>query len=225
MKTWLSKSAKLKRLSSLILFAILSMMACKKIIDLNRNWSGLVTDSGSGSSIIGAKVVVKAAKVSSGVFNGALQPLGESFTNESGNYGFDYERAQFTALEITATKKNYFNYKAKIDVNLIANNKAFTHHFSMIPKAWIKVEINHAGTTPISFDYRNNSIYRNCEDCCNNTILQFSDDTVSFSETCVVQGNQYHRYYTIVTENGSTIETTDSIFTTIGDTALISLTY
>lgn len=226
MKTLLLKLAKLKRLSSLLLILLVTG-ACKKAINLNHNWEGLVYEKNTNTLVGGAVVKIKASKVSSGVFNSALQPIATVSTNSNGFYSFEYERATFTEVIAEVSKPNYFSYSEEIDVETITSEKYFRHNMTITPQGWITLRIQHQdnGIDQTTLNYRNLSIYRDCVDCCKNDNLDFTASNVNYEFTCTSEANLFHRYRTTINNNGQTSVNVDSVYVSIGDTTLIDIVY
>jgi hypothetical protein len=226
MKTLLLKLVRLRKLSSLILILIVAG-ACKKTINLNRNWLGFVFEKNTGNPVAGATVKIKANKVASGVFNSSLQPIATVTTDNNGYYSFEYERNNFAEIAAEISKSNYFLFTEKLDIDEVAANKNFQRNFTITPRAWIKLNIEHQGNgaDQFSLNYRNLTVYRDCPNCCKNDNLDFNGELVNYSSSCNAEGNIFHRYRTIVSLNGQQTELIDSVFLTLGDTALIDIVY
>jgi hypothetical protein len=226
MKTLLLKLVRLKRLVNLILIVLIAV-ACKKTINLNRNWEGYVFDKNTGNSVAGAIVKIKASIVSSGVFNSSLQPIATVTTDNNGFYSFEYERNNFAEIVAEVNKPNYFVYTQELEINEIADNKNVQQNFTVTPRAWIRVQIEHQGNgvDQINLNYRNLTVYRDCLNCCKNDNLNFSNENVNHSSICTSEGNLFHRYRTLTTVNGQKTELIDSVYLTAGDTTLIDIVY
>lgn len=223
----LLKLEKLKRLSSILLIAGMCSMSCKKKeIDLSQNWTGRVLDKNSGSPVVGASITLKASFVASGINNTSLQTLGTTSTNSNGYYSFEYDRKQFTEIEISATKGSYANFSSEINITDVKSDEDFRFDFRMIAKAWVSLTITHSSaTTDNRFWYRNLSVSENCTNCCNNKTVSFASDTVNYARICQIEGNQFHRYLTAWVENSQYTPTIDSVFVAAGDTAQVTLSY
>ncbi len=95
-----------------------------------------------------------------------------------------------------------------------------------MPKGYLVTHIEQNGNEGIEYVFRHLSTYRNCPDCCKNEQIELNQsNNFKFTDTCLVQADQYHKYEIKSFRENSYIATTfDSIFLTLGDTTRLSVT-
>jgi hypothetical protein len=91
----------------IIIFTILLLASCSKK-ERTINITGKVYDPALQKAVAGAKVVLKAAKVESGVYNPSYVEIASAATGNSGEYSFEVNVENVSGFSIVVNKDNNF---------------------------------------------------------------------------------------------------------------------
>lgn len=195
------------------IFILLILMSCSKDTKTIKI-SGNVKDPMQNKAVSGAKVVLSANKISSGIYSNNYVELASANTDANGNYSFEIEQEIVNGYRFTIIKDQYFDNQVDIKTELINDKESFKKDFSIYPSATINMHIENlipsSANDNISFRFQNAD--QNCSTCCNSTYINGAGSSYNQTIECKVVGNRYLVFDYTITQNGNHTYITDSVF-------------
>jgi hypothetical protein len=210
----------------IIIFTILLLASCSKK-ERTINITGKVYDPALQKAVAGATVVLKAAKVESGVYNPSYVEIASAATGNSGEYSFEVNVEKVSGYRFVVSKDNYFGEEVDVTTDDMEKNDSYSADFEIYPKA--KIHLTVKNTQPQGMDdeikYRYKNIESKCKTCCNNTTVTGTGPTYSSDTECDVRGEKWIYISWVVTKKGNQHIYEDSIRTEAFKTSNYNISY
>jgi 5-hydroxyisourate hydrolase-like protein (transthyretin family) len=206
-------------------FFLFFLTTCKKQ-NGNMFIVGKVIDATSGSGLSGVSISLSEKKVESGTFFAGYSQLGNTTTNGSGDFSFEFERANASEYKLEYSKNNYFEKERFLNPGNLTPGEDYRVNTGLYPKAVFEVHI--VNTNP--FDEEDNIVFQNmnadftCE-CCDSESRSFAGMDVDETFSCDLFGNYWLRYFYQVDKDSESELTIDSVYCEPFETTLVEINY
>jgi len=220
----------MKKIVILVLTSALFILSCNKNkTELTHKIEGVTLDSRAIAypEIKNVSLLLEEKKLEGGVFNGSFVEIKTITSDDFGRFSFSFDKRNTLEYRLTATKENYFPYVQALDPSLIKPGLTYDKNVNLIPQGWLESEIINEEPLDefdeVTFKLLNANF--NC-DCCTNAESTFIGTNVNETSLCMVYGNKWIKYLTIVNRTGTpAITTVDSIYCSSFDTTKVEIHY
>lgn len=189
--------------------------------------SGKISDGSLLGGENGTTVIIKAAKVESGVYNSNYVEIASTSTDSKGNYSLEVEVEKVSGYRFVVRKTNYFDVEEDIRTETFEGSDAFSKDFTIYPVAVLRLEVNNI--TPQTIDdeirYRFTNIEQECKTCCNNDVVIGTGPDYSSNSECDVRGQKMYILNWVVTKKGNQHLYTDSVLAEAFKTTTYKINY
>lgn len=211
---------------AIILFTFLFIIGCNKnerIITVQGNINDPTFNS-AGSNVT---VILKAAKIESGVYNSNYVQIATSKSDANGNFSFEIPVEKVSGYRIILEKENYFDIEEDITTEIFEKEETYNADYKIFPIGTIRLEIKN--TSPQSMDdeikYKFDNIDQSCKTCCNNNVSTGSGPDFSIISECNARGNKMLKLTWVITKNGNQNIHSDSVWLEAFKTTTYKINY
>lgn len=217
----------LRKLPSLlvILFSLLSLVACKKESESTITIAGTVSDS--GGVIAGAEIQMAVKEITGGTYSNTFNTFHSGLSASDGSYSHTFDAYNAIEYKIDVLTDNRFDQSLIIDPDDLKRNQINTYNFVLQPQAWFKINLQNSSPVDSSdfLLFQLTTPQSECVACCNNLVQPYAGEFVDTTLKCMTTGNVMLHMSWIVTKFGISNQYEDSLYCTTGDTAEYSLSY
>ncbi len=189
--------------------------------------SGDIFDPYTGTNVVGAKVVLSATLVKSGVYNSNYTEIASTTTDADGNYLLSFNIQKAAGYRVLITRDNYFDYQEDITTEDMESDDVYPGNYEISPKATINLRVRNltpqAMDDQIDFKYTN--IISECKTCCNSDLKTGIGPAFDTTIQCDVVGERWLKIYWTVTKKGNQTYHNDSVFTSAFQTTTYNINY
>ena len=217
----------LRKLPSLlvILFSLLSLVACKKESESTITIAGTVSDS--GGVIAGAEIQMAVKEITGGTYSNTFNTFHSGLSASDGSYSHTFDAYNAIEYKIDVLTDNRFDQSLIIDPDDLKRNQINTYNFVLQPQAWFKINLQNSSPVDSSdfLLFQLTTPQSECVACCINLVQPYAGEFVDTTLKCMTTGNVMLHMSWIVTKFGISNQYEDSLYCTTGDTAEYSLSY
>lgn len=211
----------------LLLIALISMLL--SCVDDTREItvSGDIFDPYTSQNVVGAKVVLSATLVQSGIYHSNFSQIAKATTDASGSYLMKFNVEKSSGYKISITQDNYFDYEEEITTDDMESDDIYPGNYELNPRATIILNVKNVTPKAMDdqIDFKYTNIIQTCKTCCNNELNTGIGPAYDTTLQCEVVGARYLKIYWTITKKGIQTYHSDSVFTPAFQTTTYNINY
>lgn len=169
----------------LSLLCLMFGISCKKNVDKELKYSGLVVNQYNGNPQSDVKISLFATQTTSNGILGKPKLITESVSDADGRFSLSFERANVISYEIFIEGETVFDSSFELDPDRITEAKKLEENISVKVVSYIQVHLKNAGNAGSTDKFNiGTSVDLGC-DCCPKSATQFLG-VVDTTYTCKV---------------------------------------